>query len=179
MDTKIVAALISAGITFLGVVVAFWRWRRDIQVKLENLRDDVTLELIKQRFKVYAPFFCELEKMSTFHRKKIENNPKLTIDFVNTFQDAIYGPVGLFASSDTRQIMVYARLGCKLYADGDITYAEWLQRIWSVHLAIRSDLGIIQPQWSSEIDRVRKRAVAQSSQSVVEQVEATKHLKYS
>lgn len=142
MDTGLIAALISAGITLLGVLIAYSQWRRDVQLQLEGLRDDVTLELIKQRMEAYEPFFIKLEEMSTFHREQIEGDPKVARKFVVVFQDAIYGSVGLLASSDTRQIIVYARLGCKLFADGVIGYDEWLQRIWAVHLAIRSDLGI-------------------------------------
>ena len=178
MDTGLIAALISAGITLIGVFIAYSQWRRDVQIKLENLRDNVTLELIRQRSEIYGEFFSKLEKMSTLHRDAIEKNPETAKKFVGLFQEVIYSPIGLLASSDTRQILVYARLGSKLFADGMIAYDEWLQRIWAVHLALRSDLGIIQPQWPSEIERARKRAIAQSSQSVVEQVEATKHLKY-
>lgn len=178
MDTGVLSVIISASITILSIIVAYIQWRRDVQIKIEGLRDQVATELIKQRTKAYSEFFLKLEPMSTVHRKKIEDNPKLALDFMRTFQEATYSPVGLFASSDTREIMVYARLGCKLYADGEIAYDEWLQRIWSVHYAIRSDLGISQPNWPSEIERLRQKVIAQSSQSIIEQVETTKHLRY-
>lgn len=170
MDTGILSVIISASITILGIIVAYIQWRRDVQIKIEELRDQVTAELIKQRTKEYSDFIQKLEPMSTIHRKDIEDDPKLALDFMRIFQEATYSPVGLFASSDTRQILVYARLGCKLYADGEITYNEWLQRIWSVHYAIRSDLGISQPNWPDEIERLRQKVIAQSSQSIIEQV---------
>ena len=178
MDTSILSVIISASITILGIIVAYIQWRRDVQIKIEGLRDQVATELIKQRTKAYSDFFVKLEPMSTVHRREIEENPKLALDFMRTFQEATYSPVGLFASSDTREIMVYARLGCKLYADGEISYDEWLQRIWSLHYAIRSDLGISQPNWPSEIERLRQKVIAQSSQSIIAQVESTKHLRY-
>ena len=178
MDSIVASALISAAITSVGVIFGQIRWRRDLQIKLEGLRDEVATELIRQRTSAYSDFFLKLEPMSTIHRAKIEQNHHLALNFMKIFQEATYSPVGLFASSDTREIMVYARLGCKLYADEKITYDEWLQRIWAVHYALRSDLGISQPNWPSEIERLRQKVIAQSSHSIIEQVETTKHLKY-
>lgn len=88
---------------------------------MESLREEVAVELVRQRVKPYSSFITKLERMSTVHRREIERNPKAVLDFMKVFQDAIYSPVGLFASSDTREIMVYARLGCKLFAEGTIT----------------------------------------------------------
>ena len=142
MDVALITVLTSALITVLGIGVAYFQWRRDVHIKLEGFREAVTVELVRQRANVYVEFFSKLEQMSTVHRQEIEENPSRALDFVKLFQNAIYSSVGLFASSDTREILVYARLGCKLYADGLITYNEWLQRIWSVHYAVRSDLGM-------------------------------------
>lgn len=178
MDSFLIAAIISAVITVLGVGVAYFQWRKDVQIKLESLREEATIELIKQRSGIYKEFFVNLEQMSTVHRVEIESNPSIARKFVDVFQDAIYSPVGLFASSDTREMMVYARLGCKLYSEGSITYDQWLQRIWAVHYALRSDLGISQPNWSSEVERIRENVIAQSSQSIAKQVESTRHLRY-
>lgn len=114
MDSALLAALVSAFITLFGLGLAYYQWRRDIQVKLESLREEVTVELVRQRSKFYGSFFGKLEKMSTVHRRQIEADPQLVLNFMELFQKAIYGPVGLFASSDTREILVYARLGCKL-----------------------------------------------------------------
>jgi hypothetical protein len=178
MDTNFLAASISAVITIIGIGVAYAQWRRDVQVRLESLREEVTVELVRQRVKPYSDFITKLERMSTIHRRNIEKNPKTTLDFIKVFQEAIYSPVGLFASSDTREIMVYARLGCKLFAEGAISYDEWLQRIWAVHYAVRSDLGIAQPAWPSEIERLREQVIAESSQRIIEQVESMRHLRY-
>ena len=178
MDSSVISVLISAIITIIGIGVAYTQWRRDVQIKIEHLRDEVTVELIQQRVKPYSDFIGRLEPMSTLHQGGIQEDPSVALDFMKVFQEVIYGPMGLLASSDTRQILVYARWGCKLFAEGSITYDEWLKRIWAVHLAIRSDLGIIQPNWPSVIERLRKRMVAEDSQRIAEQVESAKHLAY-
>jgi hypothetical protein len=178
MDSGLIAALISGVITIIGIGIAYVQWRRDVQIKIEHLRDQVTAELIQQRVEPYSALMRELEPMSTLHREKIQNHPNLVRDFLKVFQEAVYGSVGLLASSDTRQILVYARWGCILFAEGKISYDKWLKRIWAVHLAIRSDLGIIQPNWPSEIERLRKQIIAETSRSIAEQVESIIHLAY-
>lgn len=178
MDPSLLAALVSAAITIIGIGMAYVQWRRDVQIKIEKLRDEVVVELIQQRVEPYSEFIKELEPMSTLHQKELKRRPSLALDFTRVFQGAIYGPVGLLASSDTRQILVYARWGCVLFSEGRISYDQWLKRIWAVHLAIRSDLGIIQPNWPSEIERLRRQIVAESSRSIAEQVESVEHLAY-
>lgn len=158
--------------------MAYAQWRRDVEVRLESIREEVTVEIIRQRVKPYSNLITKLERMSTVHRREIEKNPQVALDFMKVFQDAIYSPVGLLASSDTREIVLYARLGCKLFAEGAITYDEWLQRVWAVHYAIRSDLSIAQPAYPSEIERLREQVIADSSRSVKEQVESMRHLRY-
>ncbi len=178
MDSGLVAALISGVITIIGIGIAYVQWRRDVQIKIEHLRDQVTVELIQQRVEPYSLLMKELEPMSTLYQENIQKHPNLASDFAKVFQEAIYGPIGLLASSDTRQVLVYARWGCVLLAKDKISYDEWLKRIWAVHLAIRSDLGIIQPNWPSEIERLRKQIVAETSRSIAEQVESIIHLAY-
>lgn len=117
MEPALAAALVSAVITLVGVGFAYAQWRRDVQIRLEGFQEQVAVELVRRRVDVYKEFFPRIEPLSTVHRKEIESDPRLALEFAQVFQDGIYGSLGLLASSDTREILVYARQGCKLYAE--------------------------------------------------------------
>ncbi len=157
MDTNLIISIAGAVIPIIGIVIAYSQWRKDVQLKLEVLRDEVTAELVRQRIAPYSEFMKKLEALSNFHLGEIEANTKKKISTFPILQEAIYGSIGLLASHDTREILVYAREGCKLFDEKKLSKEELGKRIWAVHLGLRSDLGIFQPEWPNEIERLRKK----------------------
>ena len=157
------ASLVVASVTSL---FAWLRWRRDVHLKLEQIRDEVTTELIHQRVKPYTDLMRALEPMSSLHQKEIEADPQVANNFAKIFHEAIYGSIGILCSHDTREFIVYARLSCEAFAQNRIKYEDWLKSIWAVSLALRSDLGIVQPDWDSEIDRLRKQNITKGTRSI-------------
>lgn len=165
--TAFIGATTSLVVALVTTLFAWLQWRRDVQIKLAEIRDEVTTELIRQRVKPYNEFVQKLEPMSSVHREEVEANPKIANEFEKIFQEALYGPVGMLASHDTRQFIVYARLSCTAFAKNYINYEDWRSSVWSVLLALRSDLGIVQPDWDNEIDRLSKKNIIASSQHIV------------
>jgi hypothetical protein len=166
MTAAFIGALTSLVVVSVTSLFAWLRWRRDVHIKLEQIRDDVTAELIRQRVKPYANFIKALEPMSSLHKKEIEADPQIANSFANIFQEAIYGSVGILASHDTREFIVYARLSCVAFAQNIIKYEDWLKSVWAVSLALRSDLGITQPDWDNEIDRLRRQNITEGIRSI-------------
>jgi hypothetical protein len=146
----VVTALIAGGVSILVSLLAHTQWRK-------QLRNEVTSELIGQRVKPYCEFMVRLEPMSSAHEDRIQANPKLGQDFAKTIQEGIYGSVGILSSHITREILVYARIGCDEFASRKIEYHEWRKRIWAIPWALRSDLGIEQPKWKNEVDKLQQR----------------------
>ncbi|MBI3163875.1 MAG: hypothetical protein HYZ24_04270 [Chloroflexi bacterium] len=157
MDTNLIIAIVGALIPIIGVLVAYFQWRKDVQLKLAFLQDQVTAELVRQRMQPYAKLMEQLEALSRQHLIEMVANPKKKRNTFLILQTALYGSVGLLASHDTREILVYAREGCRMFDEKKMEEEELGKRIWALHLGLRSDLGIFQPEWPSEIERLRKK----------------------
>ena len=152
--SAILPVLISGGVSLAVAIIAFIQWRREVKIKIGELRNEVTSELIRQRVEPYSKFMVKLEPMSSSHGKRIKDNPLLGNDFAKIIQAGIYGSVGILSSHITREILVYARIGCDRFASKSMDYHDWRKRIWAIPWALRSDLGIPQPKWDNEVDRL-------------------------
>lgn len=172
MDVNLVSIIISATITAFGIFVAYFQWRKEVQIKLNQFREEITTELVKSRVDVYIKFIQELEPMSAVYRYEVEENPQKVEEFLKIFQAAIYGAVGLLASQSTRETIIYARLGCKQYMNGEINYGELRKRIQAISIALRSDLGITQTVWQSEIDKLVDKSSRAKTMETSARVEA-------
>jgi hypothetical protein len=165
MEPSILAALISAFVASIGVVFGYSQWRRDVKIKLGQIREEVSVELIRQRIEPYAEFMKDLEALSSLHLDEVQAHPEKMFAGMQVLQDAVYGKVGLLTSHSTRQVLLYVRAGCKHFVEGKITKGELTARLWALHFALRSDLGIAQPEWPSEVERIHADALRDEGQS--------------
>jgi len=108
----IVAAIISSGITFLGLSIAYIQWRRDYQIKLKKIHDEVSVEMIRQCMNSYSQLFKKLEPFSQIHKDTIIEKPDKIRECYSILQDAMYNEVGLLSSHQTRIIIGFARVCC-------------------------------------------------------------------
>lgn len=157
LDSGIVSAIISAIVTIVGLISAYATWRRDMKIKLQKMREEVSAELISQRIEPYAEFMKHLEVFSSLHRNELETNTQKMAEVIDMLQDAIYGKIGLIASHQTRPLLLFVRLGCIQFTKSEITFEELIHRVWALHFSMRSDVGIIQPMWESEVERIQKQ----------------------
>jgi hypothetical protein len=161
METNLIISVAGAVIPIVGIMIAYYQWRKDVQIKLAFLQDQVTAELVKQRMQPYTELMKKLEALSRYHIREMVANPRLKRNTFSILQSALYDAVGLLASHDTREILVYAREGCRKFDEKKADGEELGKRIWALQLGLRSDLGIYQPEWPSEIERLRKNITSE------------------
>lgn len=179
MDSQFLGVLVAA-ITSIIVtpLIQIFQTRREKQLKLTTIQDEISAELIRQRITPYKEFFKQLEGASSLYQYNTITQPERMEKYFEIFQDATYGDVGLLASYETREILVAARQGCKLYSKGELSYSELQKRLWAVHVSLKSDLGISQPNRLSEVERLRNRQVAADSRDVDKIIHTTPHIYY-
>lgn len=170
--------LVSAAITVVGILLAYAQWRRDLRVKLEAVHDDVLRDLVQRRVEPFTDFMARLEPMSRRRSGDLVANRELARQHAEIFHQAIYSPVGLLASTETREIIIYARAGCLQFSDWAISATDLQNRVWAVHQALRSDLGLPQALWMNEVERRRLRLTYGSDDAVEDRVRSAIHLTY-
>jgi len=158
MEPAIIAAIIGATVSLATLAFGYSQWRRDVKLKLGQIREEISIELVRQRIDPYAEFMGDLEKLSSFHLDELRENSVKAEAAQKILQEAVYGKIGLLASHNTRQVLLFVRIGCEQFIDKKIEKDEFIARLWALHFALRSDLGIRQPAWPSEVERVHKEA---------------------
>jgi hypothetical protein len=166
INSLISNAILSTVVAVITYLVAFYQWRKDIKLKLSNVYDLAAVELIKERISPYSEFMSQLKVMSSSNEEEITAHPEMVRELMNALQSAIYGKVGVLASYDTREFIVAARQGCKLFLEGKIEYVDLLKQFWAIHVSLKSDLAIIQPNWHTEIERARSENIARHEQDI-------------
>lgn len=154
MASEIISALIGASVGIIVAGAAYIQWKRNFELMSRQLSEDVTTELISQRVAPYTEFMKNLRMFSSSHDTVTELSTEITNRLFDTLQDAVYGAVGLLASHETRQLILHARGGCVLYQRKAIDHSQLMLRLWGLHLSLRSDLGIHQPEWASAVERI-------------------------
>lgn len=166
ISSTVWAALISALITVIGITAATVRWRRDFDQRLQRIHEEVAKQLIELRIEAYATFLQQLEPLSRRWAHELMANRQKVKEFAEIFHHAGFGTVGLLASHDTRELIFAARAACLQYAEMKMPFDRLIQRIWALHRALRSDLGLDQPNWPNEIERRRLRQLAGDADAI-------------
>ncbi len=149
------AAIISAAVTTIGFLIAYFRWKHEVNLKIGEIKKEVTSEIIKQRFIPFSQLMEQLEITSSIHKERLKKDKECRAEVTKIFQNAIYGKVGLFASHETRQIIIIGRLTSEKFEDDPSIYEEWRRITWASILALRNDLGIPQPRWNNILDNYK------------------------
>ena len=165
MDSIVMAAIISASVTVIGILFAYLTWRRDVRIKLQNLREQVSVELIRQRIRPYVELMKQLEIFSSLRKEEFLSSSNKIEQAINILQNAIYGKPGLIASHQTRPLLLFVRLGCMQFKNEEISIEELIHRVWALEFSLRSDIGIPQPMWESEVERIHKETSKRESGS--------------
>lgn len=149
------AAFISGTVTIIGFLIAYFRWKHEVNLKFDEIKKEITSEIIKQRFRSFSALMINLEITSSIHKEKLIADQKYREQATKIYQDAIYGEPGLLASHETRQILIIARLTSEKFENQPDIYDDWRRVIWASILALRNDLGIPQPKWNNILDDVQ------------------------
>lgn len=153
MAQYLVPALVSAAVALVVGGLSFWQATRSLRLQSRQIREAVTVEHIKARLPVYGPFMESLECGSSRHKSDEGLEESRVDSIMDLLQRAIYGNVGLVASFETRELILYTRSQCVRYLNNQASYEDLKLALWTLHISLRSDLGISQPGWQ---DAVRK-----------------------
>jgi len=178
VSSTIWAALISAAITGAGIAAASIRWRRDFYHRRQQVHEEVTVQLIQLRIEPYVKFMQQLEPLSRRWTQDLEVDREKVRELAEIFHHAGYGAIGVLASNDTRELIVATRAACLQYAEMKIPFDRLINRVWAIHQALRSDLGLDQPNWPNEIERRRLRRLAGNADAIDAIVENAIHITY-
>jgi hypothetical protein len=172
-------ALISGIVSVIVSAIGFFKSRGDLKSKLNEIHDKVTEEHVKKRIRPYKDLMVKLEPMSRQHEQEIlANRVDKAKHFAQILHNEIYGLVGVLASNDTREILVYTRAGWLEYSRFENALQDVQMRVWAIHQALRSDLGLPQPAWENEVIRRRKKQLATSITEVEQRVDTAVHILY-
>ncbi len=114
MDSSLIAACVSATVTAVGLFLGYIQWRRDVRVKVDEIRKEVSLKLVTERIEPYTELMQGLEIASTFHREGLQ--PELG-ELLDALQKAIYGRVGLLDRSQPR--LQFRLAACRRRSTGE------------------------------------------------------------
>ena len=157
MSTEITSAILGASVPTAIAILAYCRWRSDFALKAGHLRDSVTEEQVRLRLKPYAALMKELKAASSKNDTETCLETNVLEQVESALQNAIYGEVGLLSSHESRQLIVHCRAGCRLCSSKSISHRDLMLRFWALHLSLRSDLGISQPEWESVVEKAQKQ----------------------
>lgn len=172
------AALVAlAGVVFSAllsgiVAIAVWIGSSVHRSRTERERSDeqISLKLLERRIEPYADLMKKLAYVSSLYLRDLDKTGRQakTLEVFNHLHAAVYGPVGLLASTVTRETILCARRRCKAFAESKCEEEEMLDAIWAVHQMLRSDLNHHQDRVTREFDRVRSKLDRNMTGDVIE-----------
>lgn len=178
MSPQVTAAIVAGGVALVGVAVTYVSTRRQLKATREEIHDEVNRDLVSRRIDPYVQFMSQLAPLSRRREEALRENRREVSELADVFQAAIYGPVGVLASNDTREIIVSCRAACLQFAAWELPLDRLLKRVWALHQGLRSDLGVAQPGWQNEIERRRLGLMANDANDVERIIESARHVTY-
>ena len=161
------AAVVAAFIT--GAVALMVAMHRSVTER-ERSDEQVSLKLLERRIDPYIDLMKQLAKVSNLSLDVLDHADQRAkaLEVFNVLHHAIYGAVGVLASTVTRETILCARRRCKAYAEGKGSKKDMLDAVWAVHQMLRSDLNHHQDLVTREFDRVRAKLDRNMTGDVIE-----------
>ncbi len=154
--TFLISLIVSIIVSSITLLIGWIKWRKEYKLKLKKFREDVNKEAIKLRFEPYSELIKSLQVFSNFGNMDKDAIKKVVSDNRQYLHDSFFNKAGLLSSHETRQLMLYVLKGFGEYLDDKISPLQLKLRLWSLHFSLRSDLGIMQPDWEDTIDKLNK-----------------------
>ena len=112
----------------------------------------------------------QLAKVSNLSLQDLDDAARreTALDVFNDLHNAIYGKIGVLASTATRETILCARKRCMAYSKDQCEYPDMLNAVWAVHQMLRSDLNHHQDRLTREFDRVRNKHGKNITADVIE-----------
>jgi hypothetical protein len=174
LDSTVMSSLISAfvGGALVAMVNHYYTRRR------ERERGDELLsaKFVDLRLAPYTELMKALAVVSTDRMRTVppDRQRDIAAEVAALLHGAIYGAVGLVASTGTREVILCARSRCARFAAGDCPLDSMMDAVWAIHQMLRSDLNHRQDNVQREIDHIRaSHQGMQAKQEAIERVIAT------
>lgn len=167
----VLAAVLAAVVSgIVAILVTIGSSMHRSRIERERSDEQVSLKLLERRIEPYTDLMKQLAKVSHLYLGDLDEEGRRAkaLEVFNVLHSAIYGPVGVLASTVTRETILCARRRCKGYAERDCDERSMQNAIWAVHQMLRSDLNHHQDRVTREFDRVRSKLDRNMTEDVIE-----------
>lgn len=156
----------------VGLKALYDHWK---EVRRDRNKTDESLStaLQEKRLKPYTELMKCLEKISNTHMRTLapEQQRQVAREIAMVLHNAIYGEIGLLATTETREVILCARSQCAQFAAAQATYEEMRLAIWAIHQMLRADLNLHQHKVQRDIDRIRSgKGLPETQQENIEKL---------
>ncbi|HRQ41028.1 MAG TPA: hypothetical protein PLD25_24190 [Chloroflexota bacterium] len=184
MGPEITAAIIAGLISIVGIGINVWWSQKNVKEELKfhqeewqanllskerqwqesfraELRRDLvresTLEILKGRLICYGNVWGTL-KITSGHNIKHSTDLKKDIQLLaNELTNFAYSQTGLLMTDRSRRLLNHLRVGCGSFLKDEIEIQEIQNRAHLLKHSMRSDVGIENLEYESEINSIAKR----------------------
>jgi hypothetical protein len=142
----------------LQLITQEQQWQESFRAELRrNLAQESTLEIVRLRMKCYAEIWKELRITGSYEWKNLAD-PKASVQqLVDRLTDIAYGEIGMIMSDRSRLLLTNFRAGCAAFIREEISAEELIDRAHQLKHSMRSDLGIIDHKYESDLNAVADR----------------------
>ena len=128
------------------------QWQESFRAELrQNLLQESTLELMRTRLKLYGEVWRTLRITSKHEWRNLSSPDESVRQLAEQLTVFAYSEMGLVMSDLARRLLNNLRAGCSAYLRGEITGDELIYRAHMLKHALRSDLGIVDYEYDSDL----------------------------
>lgn len=169
MTSEILTALIAGGISIVGLIINYVitlqttkneerRWQESFSAELRrNLAQESALEIMRRRRQLYGEVWKALKVSAGYEWKKHKDQKEVVQQLADYLTDVAYSETGLLMSDRSRRLITNLRIGCGDFLRDAIPGEEIINRTYLLKHSMRSDLGIIDHEYESDLEEVAHR----------------------
>ena len=177
LEPAVLAAIISSVISMLSALIIRKRWKREFKLAENKIFEEITGKQVSLRVKPYAEFMQELKLLSSLKMNPLSPEEKIVEvkKMIEVLQNTVFGEVGLLASHETRETIMFFISRCLKFVNGDIEYSQVKKASWKVHQMLRSDLGLPQPGLLNSLEKMKKEELAGTEPQILKLLDGMHH----
>jgi hypothetical protein len=131
------------------------RWQESFRAELRrNLTQESTLEIIRRRISLYGEVWKVLKVTAGYEWRRLEDQKTAVKQLADYLTDISFGEAGLLMSDRSRRLLVNLRSGCGAFLKDLLPDKELIDRAHLLKHSLRSDLGIIDYEYESDLNEV-------------------------
>jgi hypothetical protein len=159
---EVIAAMIAASITLLGLVLnGFYQrgqqkqWQESFGAELRrDLTQESALEVIRRRLTLYPDVWKALKITAGYEWDHLIDKKEAVQKLANTLTDVAYSETGFIMTDRSRRLLLQLRSDCGSFIQGILTYHDLKARAYQLKHSMRSDVYIIDQVYESALNEV-------------------------